>query len=48
MRLRRERQGLPCFIERESEGYVKCGRLERGILRVCGTDCHAEQLIASS
>jgi ribosomal protein S27E len=39
---------LPDYVEQEFEGYLKCGRLEHGFLRVrCGT-CHAEHLVAFS
>jgi len=37
-----DRSGLPAFVRREFEGYLRCGRLEHGLLRVrcerCG-DC---------
>jgi ribosomal protein S27E len=37
---------LPDYVEQEFEGYLECGRLEHGFLRVrCGT-CHAEHLVA--
>jgi len=39
---------LPDYVEQEFEGYLRCGRLEHGFLRVrCGT-CHAEHLVAFS
>jgi hypothetical protein len=39
---------LPGYVQQEFEGYLKCGRLEHGFLRVrCGT-CHAEHLVAFS
>jgi hypothetical protein len=33
---------LPGYVEREFEDYLKCGRLERGFLRVCCDTYHAE------
>jgi ribosomal protein S27E len=39
---------LPRFARREFEGYLKCGRLEHGFLRVRCTECHAEKLVAFS
>ena len=40
--------GLPRYVEREFEDYVKCGRLEHGFLRVRCDTCHAEHLVAFS
>ena len=43
-----EGKGLPDYVQREFEDYIKCGRLESGFLRVrCGS-CHAERLVAFS
>jgi ribosomal protein S27E len=39
---------LPKHIQREFDGYLKCGRLEHGFLRVRCDTCHAEQLVAFS
>ncbi len=39
---------LPAHVQREFEGYLTCGRLEHGSLRVRCTDCHAERLVAFS
>ena len=39
---------LPAHVQREFEGYLKCGRLEHGFLRVHCADCHAERLGAFS
>jgi hypothetical protein len=39
---------LPGYVEREFDAYLKCGRLEHGLLRVqCGS-CHEEHLVAFS
>jgi ribosomal protein S27E len=43
----RERR-LPAHAVREFEDYLKCGRLEYGVLRVRCADCHAERLVAFS
>jgi len=40
--------GLPGYVQRESEDYLKCGRLEHGFLRVRCESCHAEHLVAFS
>ncbi len=39
---------LPGYVQREFEGYLKCGRLEHGFLRVRCESCHAEHLVAFS
>ena len=39
---------LPEYVQREFEDYLKCGRLERGFLRVRCTACHQERLVAFS
>ena len=39
---------LAGYVEREFEGYLKCGRLEHGFLRVRCDSCHAEHLVAFS
>lgn len=39
---------LPGYVEQEFEGYLKCGRLEHGFLRVRCDTCHAEHLVAFS
>ena len=43
----RER-ALQAHVQREFEDYLKCGRLEHGVLRVRCVDCHAERLVAFS
>ena len=35
---------LPGYVDQAFEAYLKCGRLERGFLRVSCDSCHAEQL----
>jgi ribosomal protein S27E len=37
---------LPRNVRSEFEGYLKCGRLEYGFLRVRCEDCHHEHLVA--
>jgi hypothetical protein len=39
---------LPGYGQQEFEEYLKCGRLERGFLRVRCDNCHAEHLVAFS
>mgnify|MGYP003449447125 CR=1 FL=1 len=39
---------LPDYVEQEFDGYLKCGRLEDGFLRLRCEDCHAEKLVAFS
>lgn len=39
---------LPRYVEREFEDYLRCGRLEYGLLRVRCTECHAEKRVAFS
>jgi len=39
---------LPGNVRREFEGYLKCGRLEHGFLRLRCDTCHAERLLACS
>ncbi len=41
-------RGLPGYVVREFEEYVKCGRLEHGFLRVQCESCHHEKLLAFS
>ena len=43
-----EGKGLPTYVAREFEDYLKCGRLKHGFLRVRCEDCHAERLVAFS
>ena len=40
--------GLPRYVEREFEDYLKCGRLEGGFLRVRCETCRDERLVAFS
>ena len=37
---------LPGYVQREFGDYLRCGRLEHGILRVRCECCHAEHLVA--
>jgi hypothetical protein len=37
---------LPKYVQDEFAAYLKCGRLERGFLRVRCEDCQAEKLVA--
>jgi len=37
---------LPDYVRQEFDGYLKCGRLEHGFLRVQCETCHAEHLVA--
>ena len=39
---------LPSYVQREFEGFLKCGRLEHGFLRVRCASCHTEHLVAFS
>ena len=39
---------LPGYVIREFDDYLKCGRLEHGILRVQCDTCHHEKLVAFS
>ena len=41
-------KGLPAYVEREFEDYLRCGRLEHGFLRVRCEACHGEHLVAFS
>jgi ribosomal protein S27E len=41
-------RGLPGYVVREFEEYLKCGRLEHGFLRVRCETCHHEKLVAFS
>jgi ribosomal protein S27E len=41
-------RGLPDYVVREFEEYLKCGRLEHGFLRVQCETCHHEKLVAFS
>lgn len=43
-----EGRPLPGYVQREFEGYLQCGRLEHGFLRVRCDTCHAEHLVAFS
>jgi len=43
-----EGRGLPDYVRREFDEYLKCGRLEHGFLRVQCKSCHAEHLVAFS
>ena len=43
-----EGRPLPDYVQREFEGYLQCGRLEHGFLRVRCDTCHAEHLVAFS
>ena len=39
---------LPGYVAREFYGYLKCGRLEHGFLRVRCETCHHQKLVAFS
>ncbi|WP_181901543.1 transposase zinc-binding domain-containing protein [Thalassotalea euphylliae] len=39
---------LPHYVENEFEGFLRCGRLENGFLRVVCDDCKHEKLVAFS
>jgi hypothetical protein len=39
---------LPKYVLREFDGYLKCGRLEHGFLRLRCDTCHAERLLGFS
>jgi Transposase zinc-binding domain len=39
---------LPGYVKQEFATYLKCGRLEHGVIRVRCTQCHAERLVAFS
>ena len=41
-------KSLPLDVQREFEGFLECGRLEYGFLRVRCEDCHHERLVAFS
>ncbi len=41
-------RGLPEYVQREFEDYLKCGRLEHGFLRVRCDSCHIEHLVVFS
>jgi len=45
-----EQQGrpLPFHIKKEFDGFLKCGRLEHGFIRVQCTSCHKDGLVAFS
>jgi hypothetical protein len=40
------RDGLPKFVVREFEGYLDCGRLDRGCLRLECRECGYSELVA--
>ncbi len=46
--LAQQGKSLPYHVHREFEGYLKCGRLEHGFLRVRCDKCHFERLVAFS
>jgi hypothetical protein len=41
-------RSLPQHVQQEFADYLKCGRLEHGIIRVQCTHCHHEHLVAFS
>lgn len=47
-RLEAEDRGVPAYVREEFEGYLRCGVLEHGFLRVVCGQCHAERLVAFS
>jgi hypothetical protein len=38
-------KSLPMHVQKEFSEYLKCGRLEHGLLRVQCSECHHEQLV---
>ena len=40
--------GLPSFVTRELRGYLRCGRLEHGMVHVRCEKCEAEMVVAFS
>ena len=36
---------LPVYVAREFDDFLKCGRLEHGLLRVRCDHCHREKLV---
>lgn len=46
--LQAEGRSLPDYVQQEFTGYLKCGRLEHGFLRVRCERCHHEKLVAFS
>jgi hypothetical protein len=47
-RLEADGRSLPAFVQQEFDDYLKCGRLERGFLRVKCDACSHELLVAFS
>jgi Transposase zinc-binding domain len=47
-RLEAEDRSVPAYVREEFEGYLRCGVLEHGFLRVVCGQCHAERLVAFS
>ena len=41
-------RSLPDYIEDELDAYLKCGRLEEGLLRVRCEHCQLKKLVAFS
>ena len=41
-------QWLPAYVREEFEGYLRCGRLEHGFMRVACEECREERLVAFS
>ena len=39
---------LPDYVQQQLEGYLRCGRLEHGFLRVLSDIFHAEHLVTFS
>lgn len=39
---------LPAYVRQEFEGFLRCGRLDHGFLRVRAEDCKHECLVAFS
>ena len=41
-------RSVPDYVQEEFDAYLKCGRLEEGLLRIRCGECHAEKLVAFS
>ncbi len=41
-------KGIPCFVKKEFDEFLKCGVLAHGFLRVQCTSCNHEKLVAFS
>jgi hypothetical protein len=48
LQLASDGQGLPKFLVKAVEGFLDCGDLSKGFLRLYCKDCHKDQLVAFS